>query len=557
MDTESPMPSSPAIVLALQFYQNPLLLREWLGKSLELPEGIGELVRVAGARQEGLQAAARTYQVDPDQLGEATRFFLQQVLLEPGAGHYRVLGVGPGADSALIRQQHRLLMRLFHPDRHAGQECWTDVYAVRVNEAYNVLRRPDDRASYDDFLSSQLTEKPLAAPSVTGASVAVVTGPLPFEGRRQRPAEGALNDSRWPWLLRRWRGVMLLAGVLLSLMVMGFFDGQLFFARSHYPEVAGNAARIAITQRPLGSISGAEYERVSTSVWGENKPDNKAGVTITDGSDHSPGRSPDSASMLIPAGVTPTSIPRSRDVIASALDYQRTSLIIPPSRRVVLPGAVPTPSQDKEDVPAPHSQADRKPNSSSLLASPTQDWSEKRADTNTATPEFIEGGSSKAADEVVPMHPPELQPGSLVRSTGGTDSASGPQRERAFENPFGDRELMSLVGQLVRSYQEGDLVPFVSLFTADAATTDEVDRQQIEAEYRHLFSSTSDRSLEISGLHWQVDTAGAVGEGLMVIRIRRGKRRSFEKFAGHFRMDVIRERLQLRIARLFYDLERL
>ena len=86
---------------------------------------------------------------------QAARFFIEQVLMSHSAGHYHVLGVDPDARPEEIKEHHRLLMRLFHPDRQTTPDAQSDAIATRINQAYTVLRYPDTRATYDLTLAEK------------------------------------------------------------------------------------------------------------------------------------------------------------------------------------------------------------------------------------------------------------------------------------------------------------------------------------------------------------------------------------------------------------------
>jgi len=70
--------------------------------------------------------------------------------------HYEVLGVGPSADHATLRQAYLALARRHHPD-HAGG----DAARMRaINQAWAVLGDPDRRARYDLTLRAPATAAP-------------------------------------------------------------------------------------------------------------------------------------------------------------------------------------------------------------------------------------------------------------------------------------------------------------------------------------------------------------------------------------------------------------
>ncbi len=136
------------VSLAIAFHQAPGRFPELLHGRAELPAGIGPLLRLAGgAEAEGANGPAFI----PDaEIRQAARFFIERVLLAHEADHYRVLGVRPEASLDEIKEHHRLLMRLYHPDREgAAGDDWSEAFATRINLAYTALRQPRARADYD------------------------------------------------------------------------------------------------------------------------------------------------------------------------------------------------------------------------------------------------------------------------------------------------------------------------------------------------------------------------------------------------------------------------
>lgn len=75
-----------------------------------------------------------------------------------GKDHYALLGVPPTADRAEIRTAYFELARVFHPDSQFGKELGgfklkMEIVFRRLAEAYEVLRRPNKRAEYDEYLA--------------------------------------------------------------------------------------------------------------------------------------------------------------------------------------------------------------------------------------------------------------------------------------------------------------------------------------------------------------------------------------------------------------------
>lgn len=71
--------------------------------------------------------------------------------------HYALLGVAPTADRTEIRTAYFELARVFHPDSQFGKELGgfkqkMEIVFRRLAEAYEVLRRANKRAEYDEYL---------------------------------------------------------------------------------------------------------------------------------------------------------------------------------------------------------------------------------------------------------------------------------------------------------------------------------------------------------------------------------------------------------------------
>lgn len=136
-----------ALQLALGLLRSPAHRRALQGRPL--PGGMTELLEVASGSDLAQQSAAARMRASPGHLQEAARFFVQQVLFTDHGDAYRVLGTDARATDALLRSHHRLLLRWLHPDRNPGAMEWETTFAHRVNQAWNQLRTPALRHSYD------------------------------------------------------------------------------------------------------------------------------------------------------------------------------------------------------------------------------------------------------------------------------------------------------------------------------------------------------------------------------------------------------------------------
>ena len=137
--------TTDALELALALHQAPI--QRFALRDRPLPENIGDVLQLASAMQPQLEAAAARFSEAEDTVVEAARFYLQQVLFEPGTDAYRILGLAPDADIKRIRQHHIWLQRWLHPDRRG--EDWEAALATKVNWAWQQLRNEASREQYD------------------------------------------------------------------------------------------------------------------------------------------------------------------------------------------------------------------------------------------------------------------------------------------------------------------------------------------------------------------------------------------------------------------------
>jgi hypothetical protein len=116
-------------------------------RSDPLPAGVVMLLRIASgdaaATAEGVQLSGRS----PEIIRDAAAFYIEQILLFPGASSYRILGASQNATAAEIRRNMACLLTWLHPDvnRSGGRS----VFAGRVTRAWEDLKTPERRAVYD------------------------------------------------------------------------------------------------------------------------------------------------------------------------------------------------------------------------------------------------------------------------------------------------------------------------------------------------------------------------------------------------------------------------
>jgi hypothetical protein len=143
--------------MAVNFFMSPFQHQDLLDGGFTAPDGFAEFLEFSGrgADSQEFLARARSLGLPAGELKQACLFFVRQCLFAEGNNHYQVLGVSREADTDEIKHHYRLLISLFHPDRNPEGHTWNELFAAKINEAYNTLKRQDKRQAYDRTLQCE------------------------------------------------------------------------------------------------------------------------------------------------------------------------------------------------------------------------------------------------------------------------------------------------------------------------------------------------------------------------------------------------------------------
>jgi hypothetical protein len=139
------MSDATALRMAVDLMLIPSRIRSL--RSGPLPHGVPFLLRVAANDEEATREAIILTGKPPETLRAAAAFFIEQILLRPGADSYHILGVGPDATASQLRQNLALLLRWLHPD--VSENAQRSIFVTRVTTAWNDLKTSEKRAAYD------------------------------------------------------------------------------------------------------------------------------------------------------------------------------------------------------------------------------------------------------------------------------------------------------------------------------------------------------------------------------------------------------------------------
>ncbi len=67
--------------------------------------------------------------------------------------YYGILGVSHDASSSEIKKMYNNLIKAFHPDYYHGDKEFAHQKSIEINEAYSILKNPETRKLYDEFLN--------------------------------------------------------------------------------------------------------------------------------------------------------------------------------------------------------------------------------------------------------------------------------------------------------------------------------------------------------------------------------------------------------------------
>ena len=145
------------VIVALEFYREPRRFPYLTDPRYPLPAGVTELLTAPANElsDEHIEKTAATLNATVNECREMVPFFIKQVLLDSGGDYYRILGLPRNAETSQIKKHYQYLIRLFHPDKDISDDNWDDLYAPRINEAYDTLRNSGKRSEYDARLSAE------------------------------------------------------------------------------------------------------------------------------------------------------------------------------------------------------------------------------------------------------------------------------------------------------------------------------------------------------------------------------------------------------------------
>lgn len=159
------MAQDAALRLAMELYHVPSRVRAV--RAEPLPSGVRRVLSIAAGDEQAERDAAEATRRPVPLVRAAAAFYIEQILLFPGADSYRVLGAEPAASTQELRRNMALLLQWLHPDHDPKGE--RSMFATRVVKAWDDVKTPERRSAYD-------TKREAEAPASPGKPVTAAAG---------------------------------------------------------------------------------------------------------------------------------------------------------------------------------------------------------------------------------------------------------------------------------------------------------------------------------------------------------------------------------------------
>lgn len=523
--TNGGLPDS--LSLALAVYQAPSQFPELLHGKADLPDGLEWLLRLAGGATPPAGVTLPPFSTLED-VREAALFFIEQVLLTHDASHYRVLGVRPTATLDEIKEHHRLLMRLFHPDRRvlAMADERKAAYATRINLAYTTLHQLTTRSAYDASLR-QARQASIQMPQMR-----------PTPRRRHyttQPAEPLLS----PGVARRLPQLVLGGFALLAMLAV---------------------AVVYLNRAPTGAIgmgddfvqtSDAAPSSTATSVALQHADPQRAHLKTLAAAwsdETAPGIALDdlpTPATLAATNATP--IPAAAEAVAPAAAPAPS--VIPAIPAPAAPMAATSPPAPLPSSPSPSSlpPAPAKPTLAALKPAAST------PDSTTLRPAPAKPAPKSALVIVQPLAPSLVSsavplpavarvessspPAALATAKTDPPPTAAPEPPPRIDNS--KENLATLLATFALLYEQGDLEAFLALFE-DNARSESGDKTRIRSDYDVLFRTTAARKLSISDMNWVLDGQIYRGQGIFQAKVRpKGAQANQRTYDGIITLEVV------------------
>lgn len=544
-------------------YQTPLAHPEWLSPALSLPRGMGRLLLLANGSPEALELAAHQTGSERAQVQAAASFFIQQVCFVRSADHYRVLGLRADATAEQIKEHHRLLMRLVHPDRQGVSDLWADAYAARVNEAYSVLSRPPSRERYDALLQTHRSE----AKAMVSRPVSLQ--PLSHAPQGDRPA--GLLSAR----LRQSLPVWVLGGTALVATLLVW---SLYLQKRAHPARFVTPPPLVLDAAPSDSTHAAASDAIRGNAMAafQAMPDwqsleqRESAARARAASARNAEEQLESVQQRRLQAETEQleRLRRERDQLEKQLRVAHAET----ERRRLQQLQAEQQITQREQAERLEAERRRLQQLQSERAQAEQLAAQLRAErlklerlrTDQLRAEQLaaqlRAEQDRAHQLAAQLRVQQQAPAAPAKvDSPPIESGKAEQQARALREVVARDvtapELDSLIGRYAGAYERGDLGGLMGLFATQARVNGSQDLGQLRRDYADFFSTTRARRINLRNLRWEQHGPDASGQGRYELYAMHVNGAAHDRYQGNIRFDVQKQDGQLRIIGFHYDIQ--
>jgi len=541
------------VALALACHRNPLAYRDRLALGASLPADMECLLRIANGSAETTEKAVQRLGANPLELRDAAKFCVQQWCFARGADHYRVLGLEPGASLDQIKEHYRLLMQLFHPDRTAGRETWTEHYATRVNEAWAALSRSQIPAVSD------LSPAPSSTLKAFG-DFNSSTRPTPSNENLRRMSPFHRSRSRFRRPRQRLPKLILGSLALVTSLVLG----GIYLVKPPTNQTESGSANAVVTGRSIGTSAipkppidvmtdrSAIVALLATPDWQMlERHERSAGQAPTQAheaywrfeQDHRERMVTEEA--LLESRTERGHLGKQIKNEQARIEHAKTGRQRLDTPQVGQPQLEqikderPTTAQEQMEGP----QAEGSNAKRLVDESKTEGTRQEQPETQQERAEWQWRLEQQATAEPIRT----VEQARLEIPAARTSIAP------MSENHPTLLELKYLLNQYVRAYERNDLNNMMLLFSTDARGKGGSSRNDIHQAYATLFTTHRVRQLRLQDLRWTYHDAFAKGSGRYELRLQRRDSGESIQLKGSIHFKMRKKNRQVLIEAIDYD----
>ncbi|MCG6869346.1 MAG: DnaJ domain-containing protein [Gammaproteobacteria bacterium] len=563
--------------LPLAYYRSQTRYPQLSDADWPLPEQLGEVIEALGGGQQDprFDTAARALDVTPEELREASRFFVRQVLFAPKGDFYRVLGVDPSAGAEQIKQHHRLLMRIFQPDRRHAHE-WERHFANRIHEAWTTLRDPKMRRSYDRKLGPRRIRPHTANAQAEAARTRARDFGQPRDSHDHSPKPGEILYRSRLWIRKPsaiiWSAILLIAVSAAGLAIFTSRQGVLSWQAGDQQPVSANLAGVGSTPpTATGAIDLAQRqddldETGPDAVATEPTPkllksspagSVKAGLETDDSqpAELATIRHDEEQETVVPdqtREATPDRIDIGIDRMIARVESPVVPAETPPYRTNVESPATPAevrPPEVASDSPAREATPPSPAQPSKASAAAVTQSSAQPSATAMLKPSPAPAEADGDTEQTI-SRSPATQAGRPEQTAGGAAALS---TTSTLADDYGDiskLELNMLLARFLAAYENGDLKRFTRVFSRDVSLNDGEGYRALLKAYKSLFRNTEARRMVLNDISWiPLDDTHLKGWARTDIELWPTGQEGSELFTGNIVLVVEKKSDKLQITR--------